>query len=195
MQVDHPESDGASAAVLDGGSPQVDEGSFGAEATAASSTAGEGQRKERPPLPENYLTPESRFESAILFNIKPENRVENGPSMTGRGRLCFQGEVLDVPISAFTKAGSDSGLVYLSLVFGGEHDMRYSGSLFRAKDDLYSGRVTVLPLLRGSERHSPEVWEAAPELRITGVAGRTFSGNPKIELNIFPDSATHELPI
>ena len=136
--------------------------------------------------------------NGALFNIATEDRTENGPIMSGSIEVSKD---LNIPVSAFLKKTSKDPLKavkkdavdeYLSLSLGGEGKTHYYGKLFRKKADAklsapdYSGFITVLPCLGGTDEHEAEDWENAPQLRIIASRERSMAGQAYISLQITP---------
>ena len=133
----------------------------------------------------NLMISEKLKTTGALFNIVAEERIENGPIMSGSIDIGND----KMPMSGF-KAVAESGLEYLALSLGGAENTHYYGKLFRNEklnnfSPDYTGFITVLPCVMAKE-HSDEVWENAPVLRITAKRVRNADGGARIALTIAP---------
>lgn len=134
----------------------------------------------------NLLIVETLKTTGALFNIKTEDRTEGGPIMSGSIEI---GEH-NMPVSGFLEV-AESSLEYLALSLGGAEKTHYYGKLFRnteKKNDRspdYTGFITVLAC-EGGSKHSTDVWDEAPTLRVTGKKMRNSDGTARVALTVAP---------
>lgn len=136
----------------------------------------------------NITISERLTAGGALFNIAAEDRIENGPIMSGSIEVS---KGLNIPVSAFKKL-SENNLEYLSLSLGGEGKTHYYGKLFRKGADAkvnapdYSGFISVLPCAGSGDEYSQDDWDNAPQLRIVANRERSLAGQAYIGMKITP---------
>lgn len=144
--------------------------------------------KERP----NIVLPSELVTTGALFNIKTEDRIENGPIMSGS--IEVQDETM--PVSGFHQI-AESGLVYLGLSFGAENNTHYFGKLFRNENKRsvnapdYTGYIALLPCTEKNQ-YTNEEWDNAPQLRVSGWRKRSADGTARIALSIAPSEVKED---
>jgi hypothetical protein len=163
---------------------------------AAAATAGDndaGNTTFDPPTKSNVArvpvqTPQlsdKLMSSAVLFIV--EDRKPDGPVYSGS----IEANSVKVPMSGFLKQAQESGKDYLNLTIGDKDQAHYYGVLFknrRVQDNLnqtYSGNIKLLRVEPGA-KFTPEEWDKAPTLKLSGLRVRSANGSARINLSVAP---------
>lgn len=155
--------------------------------SAAGDTTGAGATKSnvaRVPVQTPQLS-ETLVSSAVLFVV--EDRKEDGPVYSGSIEISG----VKVPMSGFLKQAQESGKDYLNLTIGDKDQAHYYGVLFknrRLQDNLnqtYSGNIKVLRV-EGGTTYTPEEWDNAPTLKLSGLRVRSANGGARINIAVNP---------
>jgi hypothetical protein len=123
--------------------------------------------------------------SAVLFVV--EDRSEDGPVYSGSIEISG----VKVPMSGFLKQAQESGKDYLNLTIGDKNQAHYYGVLFknrRIQENLnqsYSGNIKVLRV-EGGTTYTPEQWDNAPTLKLSGLRVRSANGGVRINIAVNP---------
>jgi hypothetical protein len=139
---------------------------------------------ERVPVQTPQLS-EKLVSSAVLFVV--EDRKPDGPVNSGS----IDVNNVKVPMSGFLKQAMETGKDYLNLTIGDKDQAHYYGVLFKNRrtnenqNQTYSGNIKVLRVEPG-QRFTPEEWENAPTLKLSGMRVRSANGGVRISLNVNP---------
>lgn len=158
-----------------------------AAAAARDDTAGETNTKSnvaRVPVKTPQLS-DKLVSSAVLFVV--EDRKEDGPVYSGSIEISG----VKVPMSGFLKQAQESGKDYLNLTIGDKDQAHYYGVLFKNRriqenlNQTYSGNIKVLRV-EGGTTYTPEEWDNAPTLKLSGLRVRSANGGARINIALNP---------